>query len=387
MIYKYDELKEYVAEDFDEFFEWGFNEKQILLATLDVYKHGEDFCQTENICIHIFLALHYMDRKLYCNEIIAKIKVLMSNVTETELKRELGGEYFKYCMDLHMVLNCKTGGYIWKNKRNLNTEKIVSDVQLIAERSGNVEIIEETFLSGKDYICTYGGVTSTYADALQEKHLMITIYTFSNLNDLEAETWEAERSLPTGSNMSNVIFIEEVSGCEPLLLNFLYEYLKLNPEDIFFAGQYKWYFTYEDIKRIIKRQRVDNSWYYKNPILKNVDYWDNHIEINGNRRDFECKIMQVIKYREHYIVQHGSGMDTGIRNIYCLDDNADIVWQLENLFERCPNAKKQGIEKMRIEDGVIVARDLAWKNKYFVNIETGEVERQVQYKNGGYLHF
>ena len=49
MVFTYEELKEYVREDFERFYEMGFQEEQIFSAVLDEYKHGKDFCFTENI--------------------------------------------------------------------------------------------------------------------------------------------------------------------------------------------------------------------------------------------------------------------------------------------------------------------------------------------------
>ena len=45
MIFEYDELKEYVKEDFEDFYKMGFDKKQIFHAVLDEYKHRGDFCR------------------------------------------------------------------------------------------------------------------------------------------------------------------------------------------------------------------------------------------------------------------------------------------------------------------------------------------------------
>ena len=43
MIFKYEELKECVGEDFVRFYKMGFNEEQIFPAVLNEYEHGEEF--------------------------------------------------------------------------------------------------------------------------------------------------------------------------------------------------------------------------------------------------------------------------------------------------------------------------------------------------------
>lgn len=105
MIFEYDELKECVEEDFERFYKMGFDEKQIFPAVLNEYEHGEDFCQVENICIHIFLALDYAEKKLNCEEIVEKLKQLMIGEVENEVRNELGNEYIKYIADLDIIVN------------------------------------------------------------------------------------------------------------------------------------------------------------------------------------------------------------------------------------------------------------------------------------------
>ena len=73
MIFEYDELKECVTEDFERFYDMGFNAKQIFPAILKEYEHGEDYCQLENICVHIFIALNYLERGIKFDELTAEL--------------------------------------------------------------------------------------------------------------------------------------------------------------------------------------------------------------------------------------------------------------------------------------------------------------------------
>ena len=107
MIFEYEELKEYVKEDFERFYEMGFNEKQIFPAVLNEYEHGEDFCLVENICIHDLLVLNYSEKKLNYTEIIEKLSHLMNEEAENEIKNELGNEYTKFITDLNSVRSNK----------------------------------------------------------------------------------------------------------------------------------------------------------------------------------------------------------------------------------------------------------------------------------------
>ena len=64
MIFKYQELKECVKEDFERFYEMGFTGEQIFPAILNEYEYGEDFCLVEEICIYVLLRLNYIKKNL-----------------------------------------------------------------------------------------------------------------------------------------------------------------------------------------------------------------------------------------------------------------------------------------------------------------------------------
>lgn len=103
MIFEYEELKECVEEDFERFYNMGFNENQIFPAVLNEYEHGEDFSFVENVCIHVFLSLAYAEKKMNCNQIVDRLNQLMSEGEKNELKVKLGNEYTKFITDLSII--------------------------------------------------------------------------------------------------------------------------------------------------------------------------------------------------------------------------------------------------------------------------------------------
>lgn len=107
MIFEYEELKEYIEEDFEQFYKIGFNEKQIFPAVLNEYEHGEDFGLVENICIHLFLVLIYAERNWDCHAIIEELNQLMNGEVENEIKIELGEDYTKFITDFNNARNNK----------------------------------------------------------------------------------------------------------------------------------------------------------------------------------------------------------------------------------------------------------------------------------------
>lgn len=100
MLFSYNELKESVREDFDRFCNLGFEEAQIVPAVLDEYRHGEDFSPVENLCIHLFLALHYQEKGFALSEIIQRIKRLMTKELFNELQSASGIDGACFTADL-----------------------------------------------------------------------------------------------------------------------------------------------------------------------------------------------------------------------------------------------------------------------------------------------
>ena len=69
-------------------------------------------------------------------------------------------------------------------------------------------------------------------------------------------------------------------------------------------------------------------------------YVKKHIEINNKSYDFEFDIRSVIQYKEYYIVLLGIPFNKAeINNIYCLDAQAKLLWQSEDLAIVHPKLK------------------------------------------------
>lgn len=103
MIFGYAELKQYVKEDFLRFYEWGFNEQEIVPAILNEYEHGKDFCQVEYICILIFTALNYTEKGMDNDKIIEKLEFIMKDGIGDKYKDELGDDYTEFLKDLDFL--------------------------------------------------------------------------------------------------------------------------------------------------------------------------------------------------------------------------------------------------------------------------------------------
>ncbi len=103
-------------------------------------------------------------------------------------------------------------------------------------------------------------------------------------------------------------------------------------------------------------------------------YKENYIEINGNRREFKYNIGKVEQYKNTYMVLVGEPFDkTELNNVYCLDEQANVVWQSEDLGKLYPTIKNLPYIRMAIVDDVIYACDFMGRN-YLINVETGKIE-------------
>ena len=104
-------------------------------------------------------------------------------------------------------------------------------------------------------------------------------------------------------------------------------------------------------------------------------YEKNHIEINNNSYDFEFDIRAVIEHKEKYVVLLAIPFNkTEINNIYCLDGQAKLIWQSEDISVRYPELKNLlPYEQMGIKDDIIFASDFYGRN-YQISVNTGKIE-------------
>ncbi|MDT8974813.1 hypothetical protein RQP50_00985 [Paenibacillus sp. chi10] len=76
--------------------------------------------------------------------------------------------------------------------------------------------------------------------------------------------YHEDLGLDTNLLLCQVGHIEDIYGVQELIFNFIYEYLKLNPDDYFWIADYDWVYSWEDIQKL-KLLTYDPDWCYKNP--------------------------------------------------------------------------------------------------------------------------
>lgn len=105
------------------------------------------------------------------------------------------------------------------------------------------------------------------------------------------------------------------------------------------------------------------------------EYNRNHLEINGKGYDFEFEIRSVIQYKENYIVLLAIPYSSNeINNIYCLDAEAKVNWQSEDIASKYPELKNLlPYEHMGLKEDKIYASDF-YGRSFEINAETGKIE-------------
>jgi len=104
MIFKYDELKEYIGEDFVTFHdEMKFTIEQTIPAILNEYENAADFSLLEECSIYVFISLILIEQNLNTDTLREKIIKLLNEENMKVYKEQLGDEYSKFVEDVIVV--------------------------------------------------------------------------------------------------------------------------------------------------------------------------------------------------------------------------------------------------------------------------------------------
>ncbi|GGI95897.1 hypothetical protein [Paenibacillus hunanensis] len=156
-----------------------------------------------------------------------------------------------------------TSAYIIMDRKKFTTERLLSDT-IIATFHTDLML---TLNNDKDYseegefLCT----TLNISDKLVVENGKSFIYYVHATNYPYLTFYDHEEvGLDPSRDLCQVGYIEEIYDVQEIIFEFIYEYLKLNPEDYFWIPDYDWVYSWEDMQHL-KSLPYDPQWCYKNP--------------------------------------------------------------------------------------------------------------------------
>ena len=143
-------------------------------------------------------------------------------------------------------------GMLLKRKEDIAAEKVWDDVIKALDNAGYVYDYDQSLCQLMVYEYRYSN-----------KHMEMFLHhreKDSNWDDGSLFEWMGQ-----GDSLFRVVMID-VRENEDMILHFVHEYLKMNPNDFYWGGGgLEWYYTKEDIDRIIEKKYDPIMWCYTNP--------------------------------------------------------------------------------------------------------------------------
>lgn len=156
-----------------------------------------------------------------------------------------------------------TSAYILMSRKKYSPERLLAD-SIISTFHADIML---NFHNSKNF-GNDGRFLSTTLNIndkkVRENNFSFIFYVDSKDNPNLDFYYNEDVGLDSKNELYQVGCIEDVYGVEELVLRFIYEYLKLNPEDYFWVADYDWVYSWEDMQKI-KFQPYDPDWCYKSP--------------------------------------------------------------------------------------------------------------------------
>ena len=131
-------------------------------------------------------------------------------------------------------------GSILKRREDIDIEQLIDDINMAANRAGLPIIMNKKVFSQN----RFQFVTFNIFDAEKKQDILLYLFNISDDDYDEEFDW-----IIPGGKLIHIINIEDFDSCEKLMLDFIYEYLRINKNDIFWDEQ-DWFYDYNSIKSI-----------------------------------------------------------------------------------------------------------------------------------------
>ncbi|WP_145413128.1 hypothetical protein [Paenibacillus xylanexedens] len=153
---------------------------------------------------------------------------------------------------------------ILKKKDKYSPEKLLADTIVAAFHSDAALYFynSKTYTNEGEFLYTTLNINRKSFTGDKESSFIFHIHSISSPST-EFYYYE-DLGLGTSESLYQVGHIEDIYGSQELILHFMYEYLKLNPDDYFWIADNDWVYRWEDILRL-KSSPYDSDWCYRNP--------------------------------------------------------------------------------------------------------------------------
>lgn len=149
-------------------------------------------------------------------------------------------------------------GILLKSKEEFNFDKLINDIKYAANQSNIIYLEGMEFEKNDDGI--YEFMTFVLQENDQDDDRQFLMYAYNDTDEMVDGIFDF---IDEKKNYQQCLNIEGFKSSKTLL-NFIYEYMKLNKNDVFY-DELNWYYTFKDIENIAKNEIFDSEWCYKKP--------------------------------------------------------------------------------------------------------------------------
>lgn len=151
-----------------------------------------------------------------------------------------------------------SSGSLLKRKDDIVIKQLIDDISTAAIRANlHIKMNEKVFSEDRS---NFKYVNFNIYDTKKEDDILLYLFNISDEDYDEKFDW-----IIKGGKLVHVINVEDFDSHEKLMLDFVYEYLSINKNDIFWDEQ-DWFYDFNAI-RYLKEEKFDSEWCYK-PFFK-----------------------------------------------------------------------------------------------------------------------
>uniref|UniRef100_UPI00406C38B4 hypothetical protein n=1 Tax=Paenibacillus sp. FSL H7-0350 TaxID=2975345 RepID=UPI00406C38B4 len=157
-----------------------------------------------------------------------------------------------------------SSAFILMKQEKYTPEKLLSDT-IVAAFHADARLYFDNYKKYKNEQFLYTTLNVTDKPLVNENNQQFIFYVDGLDNyEITYDNNEVVFGLDSSLPLYQVGGIEEIYGAQELIFRFIYEYLKLNPDDYFWVADYDWVYSWEDMQKL-KSLPYDSDWCHKSP--------------------------------------------------------------------------------------------------------------------------